>query len=294
MALQATARAMALVLALRSFASVGGVQGEAMQLRTISQGRMPAAEGGLGALALESRLGSCGAMEWGRYRAGVAALGRVRGCKVVLRGGDERSAEEEQAEDEENSASMPAAVPEASNISVGVHDVMGPAAAAAEQSGIIANQTREGAICNTEGGCPHGRHADNPDEAHCMECEVMAFLQVSCGELCGFRGRRWTGGGCHDLCVPQCDACTDAAHPACARLLSEGARPAGSGGRVRYSQSRIGPVSASRPPSFSTSDKILQGYLAHKKPCHPTILPETSPPPHHHTVHLRSSIDLGF
>jgi len=30
---------------------------------------------------------------------------------------------------------------------------------------------------NTEGGCPHGRHSSNPDEQHCMECEVMAFLQ---------------------------------------------------------------------------------------------------------------------
>jgi len=38
------------------------------------------------------------------------------------------------------------------------------------------NQTK--VVCNTDGGCPHGRHSDNPDEQHCMECEVMAFLQV--------------------------------------------------------------------------------------------------------------------
>ena len=39
------------------------------------------------------------------------------------------------------------------------------------------NQTKP--PCNTDGGCPHGRHSDNPDEQHCMECEVMAFLQVN-------------------------------------------------------------------------------------------------------------------
>ena len=44
------------------------------------------------------------------------------------------------------------------------------------------NQTK--ATCNTDGGCPHGRHSDNPDEQHCMECEVMAFLQVLCASTC--------------------------------------------------------------------------------------------------------------
>jgi hypothetical protein len=60
----------------------------------------------------------------------------------------------------------------------GAEDTVGPEAAAAAQEGIIANHTREGQASNTEGGCPHGRHSDNPEEAHCMECEVMAFLQV--------------------------------------------------------------------------------------------------------------------
>ena len=205
MALHATAlRTMALVLALRSLASVGGVQGGAMQLRSISQGRMPLAEGGLGALALESRLGSCGAIEWRRYQAGLAAQGRMRGRTVVLRGGDEQAAEEEQAaEDEESSTSMSAAVPGANSSGGVIHDVMGPLATAAGQSGLIANQTREGTLCNTEGGCPHGRHADNPDEAHCMECEVMAFLQVSCSAFVDLVGGA-VGGGVRGegACVP--------------------------------------------------------------------------------------------
>lgn len=49
------------------------------------------------------------------------------------------------------------------------------------------NQTKP--PCNTEGGCPHGRHADNPDEQHCMECEVMAFLQRAANLLQQAGGR---------------------------------------------------------------------------------------------------------
>ena len=49
------------------------------------------------------------------------------------------------------------------------------------------NQTK--AACNTEGGCPHGRHSDNPDEQHCMECEVMAFLQRAANLLQQAGGR---------------------------------------------------------------------------------------------------------
>ena len=49
------------------------------------------------------------------------------------------------------------------------------------------NQTKT--PCNTEGGCPHGRHADNPDEQHCMECEVMAFLQRAANLLQQAGGR---------------------------------------------------------------------------------------------------------
>jgi hypothetical protein len=49
------------------------------------------------------------------------------------------------------------------------------------------NQTK--AVCNTDGGCPHGRHSDNPDEQHCMECEVMAFLQRAANLLQQAGGR---------------------------------------------------------------------------------------------------------
>ena len=49
------------------------------------------------------------------------------------------------------------------------------------------NQTST--VCNTDGGCPHGRHSDNPDEQHCMECEVMAFLQRAANLLQQAGGR---------------------------------------------------------------------------------------------------------
>ena len=58
-----------------------------------------------------------------------------------------------------------------------------------EQGTQQANANETKAPCNTEGGCPHGRHSDNPDEQHCMECEVMAFLQRAANLLQQAGGR---------------------------------------------------------------------------------------------------------